>query len=110
MSFEGGSTCAGRVLVACDGGASRVRTQLFPDHHQRHRIPVRVLGLKVFLSPEEMEPIRKLDPFFLQGTSSQNDTFLYLSSEYTFFVILFSSNVAFDFFLPSSWLLISRRW
>lgn len=59
-----------------------MRTQLFPDHHQRHRIPVRVLGLKVFLSPEEMEPIRKLDPFFLQGTSSQNDTFLYLSSEY----------------------------
>ncbi|KAJ5020060.1 hypothetical protein K4K57_003467 [Colletotrichum sp. SAR 10_99] len=79
VSFEDGSTCAGRVLVACDGGASRVRTQLFPDHHQRHRIPVRVLGLKVFLSPEEMEPIRKLDPFFLQGTSSQNDTFLYLS-------------------------------
>ncbi|KAH0433893.1 FAD binding domain-containing protein [Colletotrichum camelliae] len=79
VSFEDGSTCAGRVLVACDGGASRVRTQLFPDHHERHRIPVRVLGLKVFLSSEEMEPIRKIDPFFLQGTSSQNDTFLYLS-------------------------------
>ncbi|KAF9871852.1 FAD binding domain-containing protein [Colletotrichum karsti] len=78
-TFEDGSTCTGRVLVACDGGASRVRTQLFPDQHERHRIPVRVLGLKVFLSPDQMEPIRKLDPFFLQGTSSQNDTFLYLS-------------------------------
>ncbi|TDZ32435.1 putative FAD-dependent monooxygenase [Colletotrichum spinosum] len=78
-TFEDGSTCTGSMLVACDGGASRVRTQLFPDQHERHRIPVRVLGLKVLLSPEQMAPIRKLDPFFLQGTSSRNDTFLYLS-------------------------------
>ncbi|KAL0932840.1 FAD binding domain-containing protein [Colletotrichum truncatum] len=78
-TFEDGSTCTGCVLVACDGGASRVRSQLFPGQHERHRIPVRVLGLKVFLSPDQMEPLRKLDPFFLQGTSSQNDTFLYFS-------------------------------
>ncbi|KAK0377455.1 FAD binding domain-containing protein [Colletotrichum limetticola] len=77
--FEDGSSVAGRVLIACDGGPSRVRRQLFPEQHERYRIPVRVLGLKLQLTPEEMEPIRKLDPFFLQGASSRNDTFLYLS-------------------------------
>ncbi|OHE97099.1 FAD binding domain-containing protein [Colletotrichum orchidophilum] len=79
VSFDDGSSVAGRVLVACDGGPSRARRQLFPEQHERHRIPVRLLGLKLQLTPEEIEPIRKLDPFFLQGASSRNDTFLYLS-------------------------------
>ncbi|KAJ0141683.1 putative FAD-dependent monooxygenase [Colletotrichum tanaceti] len=77
--FDDGSSVAGRVLVACDGGQSRVRRQMFPDQHEGHRIPVRMLGLKVVLSPEQAAPIRKLDPFFLQGASSRDDTFLYLS-------------------------------
>ncbi|GKT49650.1 putative FAD-linked oxidoreductase [Colletotrichum spaethianum] len=79
VSFDDGSSVTGRMVVACDGGPSRVRRQLFPDQHERYRIPVRVLGLKVPLSPDQMAPIRKLDPFFLQGASSRNDTFLYLS-------------------------------
>ncbi|WYZ44685.1 hypothetical protein EsH8_VIII_000001 [Colletotrichum jinshuiense] len=79
VSFDDGSSVTGRMVVACDGGPSRFRRQLFPDQHERYRIPVRVLGLKVPLSPDQMAPIRKLDPFFLQGASSRNDTFLYLS-------------------------------
>ncbi|KAF6798720.1 FAD binding domain protein [Colletotrichum sojae] len=78
-TLDDGEKLEGRMLVACDGGASSVRAQLVPDWHERHRIPVRVLGLKVLLSPEQMGPIRELDPFFLQGTSSRDDTFLYLS-------------------------------
>lgn len=39
------------------------------------------MGVKIEYTAEEIEPMRRLDPFFLQGTSSANDTFIYLSGE-----------------------------
>ncbi|GJN82189.1 hypothetical protein PLIIFM63780_005726 [Purpureocillium lilacinum] len=60
---------------------SRVRRAMEPALDQQHRvkIPVRVMGLKLDLSPEQIAPLRKLDPFFLQGCSSANDSFLFCS-------------------------------
>jgi 2-polyprenyl-6-methoxyphenol hydroxylase-like FAD-dependent oxidoreductase len=78
VSFDDGSSCIGRLLVACDGGGSRVRRALFPQY-QGNTVPVKLLGLKVSYSPEEVEAIRQMDPFFLQGTSSKNNTFIYIS-------------------------------
>ncbi|KAM5369407.1 hypothetical protein ACJZ2D_009021 [Fusarium nematophilum] len=78
-TFEDGTSATGRLLVACDGGQSQVRRSLFPEQWETHKIPVRMLGVKLDLPPEEIRPIRDLDPFFLQGTSSKNDTFVYVS-------------------------------
>lgn len=66
--------------MGCDGGSSRVRGLLFPDH-QKHHIPVRLMGVKIDRTPKEIEPLRKLDPFFLQGAASQNDSFVYFSGK-----------------------------
>lgn len=54
---------------------------LFPQQ-ENYRIPIEVLGIKVEYSPGEIKLLRDLDPFFLQGTSSKNDTYLYFSSEF----------------------------
>ena len=81
VHFVDGSSAAGRLLVACDGGNSRIRRVLFPDQPS-YKIPIRVIGVKTKYTPEQMEPLRKLDPIFLQGTSSANDTYSFVSSKY----------------------------
>jgi len=80
VHFDDGSSSKGRLLIACDGGNSRIRRALFPER-QGYKIPIRVMGVKIEYTAEEIEPMRRLDPFFLQGTSSANDTFIYLSGE-----------------------------
>jgi 2-polyprenyl-6-methoxyphenol hydroxylase-like FAD-dependent oxidoreductase len=61
--FEDGTTADGDVLVAADGGASRVRRQFLP---QAERIDTGILGIagKVFLD-EQMR--RRIAPEFLNG-------------------------------------------
>ncbi|RGP79897.1 hypothetical protein FLONG3_1968 [Fusarium longipes] len=76
--FEDDSTATGCLLVACDGSHSRARRALFPDL-KLYDIPVRMLGIKLELSPERAKPIRDLDPFFMHSTHSTNNMFVFMS-------------------------------
>lgn len=77
-TFEDGSSVTGCLLVACDGSHSRVRRALFPDL-SLHDIPVRMLGIKLELTPDQARPIRELDPFFMHSTNSTNSMFVFMS-------------------------------
>lgn len=78
IHFDDGSECGGKLLVACDGASSRVRRALFPEQ-QSYKIPIRVMGVKAEYSPEAIAPLQALDPFFFQGTASENGTYVYFS-------------------------------
>lgn len=88
-SFEDGSSVTGSLLVACDGSHSRVRRSLFPEWKLQD-IPVRMLGIKMELSPLQIQPIRDLDPYFFHSTNSMNDTFIYFSGKPLAFVLSIS--------------------
>ncbi|VUC32879.1 unnamed protein product, partial [Clonostachys rosea] len=77
-TFEDGSSTTDRLLLACDGANSRARRQLSPSS-EIYRIPIRLMGMKLQLDGEKAQLIRNLDPFFLQGTSSENDSSIYIS-------------------------------
>ncbi|KAM0245279.1 hypothetical protein ACHAP5_005510 [Fusarium lateritium] len=77
-TFEDGTSATGCLLIACDGSHSRVRRSLFPDWSM-YDIPVRMLGMKLELLPEQIKPIRDRDAFFLHSTQSKNDMFVYMS-------------------------------
>ncbi|KAK1761502.1 hypothetical protein QBC47DRAFT_335950 [Echria macrotheca] len=78
VHFADGTSSSGKLIVACDGGKSRVRKALFPNR-ETYKIPIRVMGARVEYTPDEIQPIKKLDPVFLQGTASKNDTYVYFS-------------------------------
>ena len=81
VEFEDGSSSSGCLVVGCDGVQSKTRRALFPSSYGAWSIPIRVLGLRVNCLPDKAESIRALDPFFLQGTASGNDSFMYISSK-----------------------------
>jgi 2-polyprenyl-6-methoxyphenol hydroxylase-like FAD-dependent oxidoreductase len=65
--------------MGCDGSHSQVRRMLYHGLFTTHTIPVRLLGFTLRVSAEQAAPIRELDPFFLQGTASSSNIYMYLS-------------------------------
>ncbi|KAJ6781804.1 hypothetical protein PWT90_06436 [Aphanocladium album] len=79
--FEDGSAISGSLVVACEGAKSLLRKEIFAqqDQESRNALPMRMLGVKLTCTPEEIAELRKLDPFFLHGTSAKDNSFGYFS-------------------------------
>lgn len=47
-----------------------------------HDVPVRMLGVKLDLTPDQAKPVRDRDPFFMHSTHSTENMFVFLSSKF----------------------------
>ncbi|CCC13924.1 hypothetical protein SMACR_08433 [Sordaria macrospora] len=80
VAFDDETATSGTLLVACDGANSVIRRALFPEEqYPKYRIPVRVMGVRLECSKEDIEPVRALDPFFLQGSCPATRSYVYVS-------------------------------
>ena len=78
-TFSDGTTVTGCVLIGADGANSTVRRLCHPDKYQTSQLPVRFIGAGIHYPESAISAIRKLDPYFLQGSDPKTDTYLWFS-------------------------------
>lgn len=73
--------------MAFNGANSVIRRVLFPEEqYPRYRIPVRVMDARLDCSKEEIEPVKMLDPFFLQGSCPATRSYVYIGGKNAFLI------------------------
>lgn len=77
--FEDGSRVEGSVIIGAEGANSRTRRLVAPETYRNTRLPVRLTGTAVDLTPEQAKPLRDLDPLLFQGCHPSSSTFLWVS-------------------------------
>ncbi|KAG8168094.1 hypothetical protein KVR01_003783 [Diaporthe batatas] len=77
--FEDGSRVEGSVIVGAEGSNSRTRQLVAPETYRNTQLPVRLTGTAVDFKPEQVKPLRDLDPLLFQGCHPSSSTFLWVS-------------------------------
>ncbi|PFH62888.1 hypothetical protein XA68_11207 [Ophiocordyceps unilateralis] len=77
--FADGSDACGRLLVGADGSGSPTRKFLVPHDHSNYRLPGRMIGVAIDLSPADAQPLRDLDPLLFMGCHPDTGHFLWVS-------------------------------
>ncbi|KAF5714838.1 monooxygenase [Fusarium mundagurra] len=77
--FEDGSRAEGSLIVGVEGSNSRTRKFLAPESYQNIRLPVRFTGAALDLTPEQVKPLKDIDPLLFQGCHPETGTFFWFS-------------------------------
>ena len=77
--FEDGTMADGALVVGAEGSNSRTRKFLVPETYQNIQLPVRFVGSAVDLTPEEVKPLRDVDPLLFQGCHPVSGNYLWVS-------------------------------
>ncbi|KAF2092634.1 FAD/NAD(P)-binding domain-containing protein [Rhizodiscina lignyota] len=77
--FEDGSQVTGSLLIGAEGTNSRTRQFLCPGNYINSLLPVRFIGAAVDMTPDQVKPLRDLDPLLFQGCHPDTGSYLWCS-------------------------------
>jgi len=77
--FEDGSTYYGALLIGSEGSNSAVRRFLSPEDYRNRQLPIRFVGSGINMTPEQVKPLRSLDPLLFQGCHPETSCFMWVS-------------------------------
>ncbi|KHO02086.1 Aromatic-ring hydroxylase-like protein [Metarhizium album ARSEF 1941] len=77
--FADGSSVEGSMVIGAEGTNSRTRKFLVPDNYRNHQLPVRFIGAAVDMTPEQVRPLRDIDPLLFQGCHPVTGHYLWVS-------------------------------
>ncbi|GKZ70420.1 hypothetical protein AnigIFM50267_006065 [Aspergillus niger] len=74
-----GTRVSGKFVIGVEGSRSLVRRVLRPDAYSNSVLPIRFTGVAVDLSPQEIKPLRSMDPLLFQGCHPSTGVFFWFS-------------------------------
>ncbi|PTB69006.1 FAD/NAD(P)-binding domain-containing protein [Trichoderma citrinoviride] len=78
-TFADGSSATGRMLVGAEGSNSQTRRFLVPDAYRNYLLPVKMIGASADFTPDQVAPLRRIDPLLFQGCHPDTGVFLWIS-------------------------------
>ncbi|KAJ5602228.1 hypothetical protein N7510_011762 [Penicillium lagena] len=73
------TTVTGRMVVGVEGSRSLVRQVLRPDAFSNTPLEINFTGVAVDLTPDEIQPLRAMDPLLFQGCHPPTGAFFWFS-------------------------------
>ncbi|KAH8592822.1 monooxygenase-like protein [Bisporella sp. PMI_857] len=81
VNFSDGTATRGSMLIGVDGSGSKIRRMLVGEEAGRlNQLPVRLLGVTLRLTADEVKPLRDIDPLLFLGSHPETGVFLWYST------------------------------